>query len=63
MEICLAGELLFSTLFQRMFTKGLLGPRNSVNNVCVQGYFPGGPVAKTPRSQSRGPGFDSWSGN
>ena len=25
--------------------------------------FPGGPVAKTPRSQCRGPGFDPWSGN
>ena len=24
--------------------------------------FPGGPVAKTPHSQCRGPGFDSWSG-
>ena len=22
-----------------------------------------GPVAKTPRSQCKGPGFDSWSGN
>ena len=25
--------------------------------------FPGGPVAKTPYSQSTGPGFDPWSGN
>ena len=25
--------------------------------------FPGGPVAKTPCSQSKGPGFDPWSGN
>ena len=25
--------------------------------------FPGCPVAKTPRSQCRGPGFDPWSGN
>ena len=25
--------------------------------------FPGGPVAKTPRSQSRGPGLNPWSGN
>ena len=25
--------------------------------------FPGGPVAKTPRSQYRGPRFDPWSGN
>ena len=24
---------------------------------------PGGPVAKTPCSQSRGPGFNPWSGN
>ena len=27
------------------------------------GDFPGDPVAKTLCSQSRGPGFDSWSGN
>ena len=25
--------------------------------------FPGGPVAKTPGSQCRGPGFVLWSGN
>ena len=25
--------------------------------------FPGGPVAKTPCSQRRGPGFNPWSGN
>ena len=25
------------------------------------GDFPGGPVAKTPRSQCKGPGFDPWS--
>ena len=25
--------------------------------------FPGGPVAKIPRSQGRGPRFDPWSGN
>ena len=24
--------------------------------------FPGGPVAKTPGSQCRGPGFDPWPG-
>ena len=29
----------------------------------MAGDFPGGPVAKTPRSQCRGPGFDAWSGN
>ena len=27
------------------------------------GDFPGGPVAKTPHSQYRGPGFDPWSRN
>ena len=27
------------------------------------GDFPGGPVAKTPRSQSRGSQFPPWSGN
>ena len=25
--------------------------------------FPGGPVAKTPCSRCRGPGFDPWLGN
>ena len=25
--------------------------------------FPGGPVAKTPSSECRGPGLDPWSGN
>ena len=29
----------------------------------VHGDFPGGPVAKTPSSQCRGPGFNPWSGN
>ena len=27
------------------------------------GVFPGGPVAKTPYSHCKGPGFNSWSGN
>lgn len=27
------------------------------------GDFPGGPVAKTPCSECRGPGFHSWLGN
>ena len=30
---------------------------------CIGGYFPGGPVTKTQRSQSRGPRFNPWSGN
>ena len=29
----------------------------------LSGDFPGGPVAKPPRSQCRGPGFDPCSGN
>ena len=29
----------------------------------ITGDFPGGPVAKTLCSQSRGPGFHPWSGN
>ena len=32
------------------------------NNVQTED-FPGGPVAKTPCSQCRGPGFDPWLGN
>ena len=31
-------------------------------SVSCDGDFPGGPVAKTPHSQCRGPGFDPWSG-
>ena len=31
-------------------------------NKSLQG-FPGGPVAKAPRSQCRGPRFDPWSGD
>ena len=27
------------------------------------GNFPGGPVAKTPKSQCKGTSFDPWSGN
>ena len=29
----------------------------------ADGDFPGIPVAKTPCSQCRGPGFDPWPGN
>ena len=29
----------------------------------VGGDFPGGPMAKTPCSQSQGPGTNPWSGN
>ena len=29
----------------------------------TRGDFLGGPVAKTPRCQCRGPGFNPWSGN
>ena len=32
------------------------------NNVQTED-FPGGPVAKTPCYQCRGPGFDPWLGN
>ena len=31
--------------------------------IAGRGDFPGGPVAETPSSQCRGPGFDPWSGN
>ena len=35
---------------------------NNALKVC-SGHFLGGPVAKTPCSQNRGPRFDSWSGS
>ena len=34
-----------------------------LNQESTGGTFPGGPVAKTPSSQCRGPWFDPWSGN
>ena len=42
-----------------------LGKVILVNIVSIKGLlgdFPGGPVAKAPCSQCRGPGFDLWSG-
>ena len=32
-------------------------------NILCFCVFPGGPVAKTPCSWCRGPGFDPWSGS
>ena len=38
---------------------------NSLTHFFKVGFrdFPGGPVAKTPSCQCRGPGFNPWSGN
>ena len=36
--------------------------KQGLSGAGVQRGFPGGPVAKTTRSQCRGPGFDPWSG-
>ena len=41
----------------RMRTKRKMG---KVIEGCVKRDFPGGPVAKTPHSQCRGPRFDPW---
>ena len=38
------------------------GENHLIINV-IKGDFPGGPVAKTPCSECRGPGFALWSGN
>ena len=38
------------------------GPEGSVMKESLWD-FPGGPVAKTPCSQCRGPGFNPWLGN
>ena len=45
-------------------------PESHKNESGIKLYFksesgnsPGGPVVKTPCSQGRGPGFDSWLGN
>ena len=46
--------------------EGAVGPRIlsevGLENACA-GDFPGGPVAKSPCSQGRRPGFNPWSGN
>ena len=34
-----------------------------LNIFILKGDFPGGPVAKIPYSQCRGPVFNPWSGN
>ena len=48
----------------------MLGQKTSLNKgnkaemiLSVIWDFPGGPVAKMPCSQCRGPGFNPWSGN
>ena len=55
-----------SCIASRFFTnwaiKESLGYKCSKNLTELRD-FPGGPVAKTPCSRSRGPRFDPWSGN
>ena len=46
----------------RVFKKVTLKKKKKKKKVMLRD-FPGGPVAKTLRSQCRGPGFDPWSGN
>ena len=55
------GQECFSVLIcqQRQSSKLLTG---RVLQIPPSG-LPGGPVAKTPCSKCRGPGFDPWSGN
>ena len=38
-------------------------PQAPYDSKVQSGEFPGGPVAKTPGSQGRGPRFNPWSGN
>ena len=38
-------------------------PKKNLTKIQKSGDFPGRPVAKTPNSQCREPGFDPWSGN
>ena len=40
-----------------------LCPQNNARYNILMRNFPCGPVAKAPRSQCRGPGFNPWSGN
>ena len=37
--------------------------KSQVTSILLPRDFPRGPVAKTPCSQCKGPGFDSWLGN
>ena len=47
-----------------LFICGSYSPKaNSYLKASISRDFSGGPVAKTPSSQCRGPGFDSWSEN
>ena len=41
------------------FKLGIINLISYLKIYCIRD-FPGGPVAKTLRSQCRGPGFDSW---
>ena len=46
------------------FTRGMRSVMILINVIfkILNRDFPGGPVAKTPCSQCRGPGLDPWSG-
>ena len=55
-----------------MYLKGIHVPEQGASQVLQGnmisfkeelGDFLGGPLAKTPHSHCRGPGFDPWSGN
>ena len=41
----------------------ILTEKDDIHKNLYPGTLPGGPVAKTPGSQCRGPGFQPWSGN
>ena len=55
---------ILNTLEGNMYPKGL-APRFYFHVCLKTGFrdFSGGPVAKTPRSQCRGPGYNPWLGN
>jgi len=62
MSLALAGRL--SLDYQGSLVLALLTKTLESSSLQIEdGDFPGGPVAKAPFSQYRGPGFDPWSGN
>ena len=49
------------SITQKEFVLGV--ESTEMNKTCLLWHFPGSPVAKTPHSHCRGPGFDPWSRN
>ena len=60
---CILSLYLFNLRAEYIMTNTRLDEAQARIKTAGRGDFPGGPVAVTPSSQCRGPGFDPWSGN